>query len=188
MTRQSRQGPHQHRQPIEILSHWLKGILCRDFRLNLQHDRKPRYKIRSVTKDSQQFWLILFFPDPISDSATTIPMQNPLLSSDRPQTQPVFDPLRLLSPLEKDCPRLQSTSENSIRTFIASYKEYRRAGGNNCLYCVNDLISIYVRQNLRMSSVQDPYALRSDEEWLSFLILRIPKSKLYLLLPCNMRR
>jgi hypothetical protein len=72
------------------------------------------------------------FPDPISDSATTIPLQNSLISSDQPQTQPVFDPLRLLSPLEKDCPRLQSTSENSIRTFIASYKEYRRAGGNNC--------------------------------------------------------
>ena len=26
-----------------------------------------------------------------------------------------------------------------------------------------------------MSSVQDPYALRSDEDWLSFLTLRIPK-------------
>jgi hypothetical protein len=127
-------------------------------------------------------------PDTISDSATTIPLQTPLLTSDQTQTLPVFDPLRLLSPLEKDCPRLQSTSETSIRNFIAFHKEYRRAGGNNCLYCINDLISIDVRKNLRMSSVQDPYALRSDEESLSFLILRIPKLKLYLLLPCNMRR
>jgi hypothetical protein len=37
------------------------------------------------------------------------------------------------------------------------------------------LISIDVRKNLRTSSVQDPYALRSDEEWLSFLTLQLPK-------------
>jgi hypothetical protein len=32
-----------------------------------------------------------------------------------------------------------------------------------------------VRKTLRTSSVQDPYALRSDEEWLSFLNLQLPK-------------
>ena len=115
------------------------------------------------------------FPDPVSESASTIPVHNLLLPPDQLPIQPAFDPLRLLSPLEKDCPRLQSTSKYTIRTFIASYKESRRAGGINSLYCVNDLISIEVRQNLRMSSVQDPYLLRSDEEWLSFLVLCIPK-------------
>jgi hypothetical protein len=156
----------------------------------VESSTRPETPVQNIidTKGQPTILIDSSFPDPISDSATTIPLPTPLLSTDQPNTQPVFDPLRLFSPLEKACPRLQSTSENSIRTFIASYTEYRRAGGNNCLYCINDLISIDVRQTLRMSSVQDPYALRSDEEWLSFLILRIPKLKLYLLLPCNMRR
>jgi hypothetical protein len=115
------------------------------------------------------------FLDPVSETATTIPLPTHSISSDQPHTAPVFDSLRLLSPLEKDCPRLLSTSESSIRTFISSYNEYRRAGGTNCFYCINDLISIDVRKNLRTSSVQDPYALRSDEEWLSFLTLQLPK-------------
>jgi hypothetical protein len=113
------------------------------------------------------------FPDPISDSTTTIPVQNLIIHSDQPQTQPVYDPLRLLSPLEKDCPRLQSTSENSIRTLLFHKKNIVEQV-ETIVFTVS-MIFIDVRQNLRMSSVQDPYTLRSDEEWLSFLILRIPK-------------
>jgi len=77
--------------------------------------------------------------------------------------------------LEKDCPRLISTNEQAVRTFIAAYKEYRRAGGVLCEYTINDLISIEVRQIFLMSSVQDPYSLITDEEWISFLLLRLPK-------------
>ena len=114
------------------------------------------------------------FPSHVSATATTIPLSTPSIP-DHSNNPPAFDPLRLLSPLEKDCPRLLSTSESSIRTFISSYNEYRRAGGTNCFYCINDLVSIDVRKNLRTSSVQDPYALHSDEEWLSFLTLQLPK-------------
>ena len=58
------------------------------------------------------------FPDPISETATTIPLPTPSISSDQPNSTLVFDPLRLLSPLEKDCPRLLSTSESFIRTLL----------------------------------------------------------------------
>jgi hypothetical protein len=96
-----------------------------------------------------------------------IPISSPM--------RPAYDPLRLLSPLEKDCPRLISADEQAVRTFIAAYKEYRRAEGVLCAYTINDLISIKVRQIFRMSSVQDPYSLITDEEWISFLLLRLPK-------------
>ena len=82
-----------------------------------------------------------------------------------------FDPLRLLLPIEKDCSRVISAGEKGVRTFVAAYKEYRRAGGQHCAYSINDLILIEVRETFCISSVHDPYLLSTDEDWLSFLVL-----------------
>ena len=124
-------------------------------------------------------------PDISAQSTVPLLFPHPLLHTTNP---PTYDPLRLLSSLEKECPRLVSTDEQAIRTFIASYKDYRRAGGVHCAYTINDLISIEVRQTFRMSSVQDPYALVSDEDWLSFLTLDYRNWRLYQHSHCIMQR
>ena len=94
----------------------------------VEYQTRPETPVQNTIGSKRQPTIIIdsSFPDPISESASTIPMERtPILSS----TNTTFDPLRLLSPIEKECPRLYSAEEKDVRTFVASYNEYRRAGG-----------------------------------------------------------
>ena len=138
----------------------------------VDHQPRPETPVNNSIGIKGQPTIIIdsTFPDPISESASTIPLERtPIFSS----TTTTFDPLRLLSPIEKDCPRLHSAEEKDVRTFVASYNEYRRAGGTH--YSIDDLVSIEVRKNFGMSSIVDPNTLKTDAEWLSFLVPILPK-------------
>jgi len=137
----------------------------------VDHQHRPETPVENTIGIKGQPTIIIdsTYPDPISESASTIPLERTTI----PSSTNNFDPLRLLSPIEKDCPRLHSAEEKDVRTFVASYNEYRRAGGNH--YSINDLVSIEVRKNFRMSSIIDANTFKTDAEWLSFLVPILPK-------------
>jgi hypothetical protein len=113
----------------------------------VEHHDRPETPVQHTIDSSGRKVVTIGTLSPGESEQPTLPI--PISSPMRP----AYDPLRLLSPLEKDCPRLISADEQAVRTFIAAYKEYRRAGGVLCAYTINDLISIEVRQIFRMSSV-----------------------------------
>jgi hypothetical protein len=118
----------------------------------VDHQRRPETPVENTIGIKGQPTIIIDStrPNQISESASTIPLDRTAYPSATSSTKTKFDPLSLLSPIEKDCPRLHSAEEKDVRTFVASYNEYRRAGGTH--YTINDLVSIEVRKNFRMSS------------------------------------